>query len=215
MTAIALPAATRSASPLWGRFRASLRRHPTAIAGGVVLLLMVLIAVLAPWLGSVDPQAVAPLKRMKPPSADYWFGSDMLGRDVYSRVLFGARVSLLVGIAVAFFSTLLGLAIGLVTGFVRWLDAIVMRVMDGLMSIPPVLLAIAIAIMVKMGWPPVFAQERPGLQGRLFRIYKFRTMTAARDAEGALLPDEQRLTRRASRIDRGVGDRDRDKVDDR
>ena len=110
-----------------------MRRHPTAIAGGVVLLLMVLIAVLAPWLGSVDPQAVAPLKRMKPPSADYWFGSDMLGRDVYSRVLFGARVSLLVGIAVAFFSTLLGLAIGLVTGFVRWLDAIVMRVMDGLM----------------------------------------------------------------------------------
>ena len=68
----------------------------------------------------------------------------MLGRDVYSRVLYGARVSLIVGLAVALFSTLVGLAIGLVTGYMRWLDAIVMRIMDGLMSIPSVLLAIAL-----------------------------------------------------------------------
>ena len=115
----------------------------------VVLLAMIAVAIFAPWLGTIDPQAVAPIKRLKPPSADFWFGTDMLGRDVYSRVLFGARVSLSIGIAVAVFSMAIGLAIGLVTGFIRWLDAIVMRVMDGLMSIPPVLLAIALMALTK------------------------------------------------------------------
>jgi peptide/nickel transport system permease protein len=86
---------------------------------------------------------------LKQPSAEFWFGSDMLGRDVYSRVLYGARVSLAIGIAVALFSTFVGLAIGLVTGFIRWLDAIVMRIMDGLMSIPPVLLAIALMALTR------------------------------------------------------------------
>src|SRR4029079_6655691 len=108
-------------SPTLLRFKDAFRRHPTAIAGGVILLVMIGIAILAPWLGTVDPQAVAPLNRLKQPSAEYWFGSDMLGRDVYSRVLYGARVSLAVGMAVALLTTLLGLAIGLVTGYIRWL----------------------------------------------------------------------------------------------
>src|ERR1700687_5586734 len=112
MAALALPAA-RSASPTWRRLKDALRRHPTAIAGAVVLTIMILIAVFAPWLGTVDPQAVAPLRRHKPPSEEFWFGSDMLGRDVYSRVVYGARVSLSIGLAVAIFSTAVGLAIGL------------------------------------------------------------------------------------------------------
>jgi len=111
--------------------------------------LMTAMAVFAPWLGTVDPQALAPIRRLKWPSAAYWFGTDMLGRDVYSRVVYGARVSLIVGLAVAVLSTLLGLAIGLVTGYVRRLDAVVMRVMDGLMSIPSVLLAIALMALTK------------------------------------------------------------------
>jgi peptide/nickel transport system permease protein len=110
---------------------------------------MIAIAFLAPWLGTIDPQAVSPAKRLKPPSPDFWFGTDMLGRDVYSRVVYGARVSLIVGLAVAALSTLLGLAIGLVTGYVRRVDAVVMRVMDGLMSIPSVLLAIALMALTK------------------------------------------------------------------
>ena len=104
-----------------------------AIVGGVILVAMVAVALLAPWLGTVDPEAVSPIKRLRPPSQLYWFGTDMLGRDVYSRVVYGARISLVVGLAVALLSTLLGIAIGLVTGYVRWLDAVVMRVMDGLM----------------------------------------------------------------------------------
>ena len=145
----AVIAVSKSVSPTWQRFRDAFRRHPTAIIGGVVLLVMMLIAVFAPWLGTVDPQAVTPIQRLKPPSADFWFGTDMLGRDVYSRVMYGARVSLVVGLAVAVLSIMIGLSIGLVTGYIRWLDAIVMRIMDGLMSIPPVLLAIALMALTK------------------------------------------------------------------
>jgi peptide/nickel transport system permease protein len=149
MTAIALDQPVKSESPTWRRFKDAFRRHPTAIIGGVVLLVMILVAAFAPWLGTVDPQAVSPLRRLKPPSEEFWFGSDMLGRDVYSRVIYGSRVSLVVGLSVAVLSILVGLAIGLVTGFVRWIDAIVMRIMDGLMSIPPVLLAIALMALTR------------------------------------------------------------------
>ena len=127
MTSIATSALhvpTRSVSPTWLRLKEAFRRHPTAIAGAIVLLCRVLIAILAPWLWTVDPLALAPAKRLRPPSAQYWFGTDMLGRDVYSRVIYGARVSLSVGIAVAVLATSIGLAIGLVTGYLKWLDAI-------------------------------------------------------------------------------------------
>jgi peptide/nickel transport system permease protein len=143
MAAVALNA-PQSVSPTWLRFKDAFRRHPTAIGGAIVLLLMIVIAIAAPWLGTSDPLALSPIRRLRPPGAQYWFGTDMLGRDVYSRVLYGARVSLTVGLAVAILSTLIGLAIGLVTGYLRWLDAVMMRVMDGLMSIPSVLLAIAL-----------------------------------------------------------------------
>jgi len=140
---------SRSMSPTWKRFRDAFRRHPTALIGGAILVAMVVIAIAAPWVGTVDPLAVFPSKRLHPPSAESWLGTDMLGRDVYSRVVYGARVSLIVGLAVAALSTLLGLAIGLVTGYVRRLDAVVMRIMDGLMSIPSVLLAIALMALTK------------------------------------------------------------------
>src|ERR1700734_4362063 len=113
-------------------------RHPTIVFGGPLLLIMIMIAILAPYLGTVDPTALAPAKRTREPSALYWFGTDMLGRDVYSRVIYGSRVSLIVGFSVAFCASFLGTLIGLVSGFVRALDAVVMRVMDGLMSIPPI-----------------------------------------------------------------------------
>ena len=125
------------------------KRYPFAVIGAGTLILMGFIAIFAPYLATVDPQAVTPLNRLKPPSWDNWFGTDALGRDVYSRVMYGARVSLTVGVAVAILSTVIGMAIGLITGFVRWLDPIVMRIMDGLMSIPSILLAIALMALTK------------------------------------------------------------------
>ena len=145
MAAVAQAAALpRSDSPTVRKFKDALRRHPTAIAGAIVLLLMVLVAIFAPWLGTIDPQALSPIRRLKPIGDEFWFGTDMLGRDVYSRVIYGSRVSLTVGLSVALLATSVGLAIGLVTGYMRRLDAVMMRVMDGLMSIPSVLLAIAL-----------------------------------------------------------------------
>jgi peptide/nickel transport system permease protein len=154
-----------------------LRRHPTAIAGGAVLLAMILVAMFAPWLGTVDPQAINPSQRLQHPSAEFWFGADMLGRDVYSRVLFGARVSLAIGIAVAFLSTLIGLAIGLVSGYVRWLDALVMRIMDGLMSIPPVLLAIALMALTRASVQNVILAITLAETPRVVRLVRSLTLT--------------------------------------
>jgi peptide/nickel transport system permease protein len=126
-----------------------IRRHPTIVVGGVLLGVMVLMAIFAPYLGTVDPQALSPIRRLRWPSAQHWFGTDMLGRDLYSRTIYGARVSLTVGISVALLSSTIGLMIGLVTGFSRRTDTIVMRVMDGLMSIPPILLAIALMALTR------------------------------------------------------------------
>jgi peptide/nickel transport system permease protein len=124
-------------------------RHPTIVAGGLIVGAMIFIAIFAPYLGTVDPTALAPAKRTREPSAIYWFGTDMLGRDIYSRVMYGARVSLIVGFAVAAVSGGVGTFIGLISGYVRVLDAVVMRVMDGLMSIPPILLAIALMALTR------------------------------------------------------------------
>jgi peptide/nickel transport system permease protein len=130
----------------WATF---LRRHPGVLIGGILLILIVAMAVLAPYLGTIDPRELSPIRRLRPPNAENWFGTDQLGRDVYSRVLFGARISLIVGFSVAILSTAIGLFIGLVVGFSRWIDAVVMRVMDGLMAIPPVLLAIALMALTR------------------------------------------------------------------
>ena len=130
---------------LWG----FMWRNPAIAIGGSIVLLMVLMAIFAPLLFTVDPTALAPARRTREPSALYWFGTDMLGRDVYSRVVYGARVSLIVGFSVALLASVIGLTIGLISGFVRWADSIVMRVMDGMMSIPPILLAIALMALTR------------------------------------------------------------------
>jgi peptide/nickel transport system permease protein len=126
-----------------------LYRHPAIALGGTLVLAMLVIALLAPWLGTVDPTALSPARRTREPSAAFWFGTDMLGRDIYSRVLYGTRVSLLVGFSVALLASAIGLAVGLVSGFIRWADGAIMRVMDGLMSIPPILLAVALMALTR------------------------------------------------------------------
>jgi peptide/nickel transport system permease protein len=126
-----------------------LRRHPTVVLGVAILATMTLMALLAPWLGTVDPLSLDPVQRLKPPSEAHWFGTDSFGRDLYSRTVYGTRISLIVGVSVATLSTLLGLVIGLLAGYNRIVDAIVMRIMDGMMAVPSILLAIALIALTK------------------------------------------------------------------
>ena len=148
MTTTSIPLPARK--PAGRRALRSLRRHPTLYLGCAILILLALAALAAPWLATIDPQDIDPLARMKPPSAEHLFGTDALGRDVYSRTIWGARVSLLVGAAVALASTVIGVALGMLAGYFRRVDAL-MRVMDGLMAIPGVLLAIALMATLKGG----------------------------------------------------------------
>ncbi|SDG52656.1 MULTISPECIES: ABC transporter permease [Thalassobaculum] len=140
-------------------------RNPSVMFGAIVLGLMVLMALCAPLLDTMDPSSIDPAWRNKNPGVEhlktfsdgterewtYRMGTDTLGRDTYSRVIYGARVSLAVGIVVAVLSLAIGLVIGLVSGYIRWLDTIVMRVMDGLMAIPGILLAIALVSLADAG----------------------------------------------------------------
>lgn len=109
-----------------------------------LLFILILLAIFAPWLTAYDPSEINPAYRLKPSTFEHWLGTDAYGRDVFTRVLYGARVSLIVGAGVAILSISIGLVIGLFAGYFRWVDAIVMRVMDGLMAIPGILLAIAL-----------------------------------------------------------------------
>ncbi|HXU91055.1 MAG TPA: ABC transporter permease [Methylomirabilota bacterium] len=113
------------------------------------MTLILVTGVLAPAWWTGDPLVMRPVERLQPPSAAHWFGSDNFGRDVYSRTLYGTRVSLVVGAAVAVASLLVGTALGLVIGFYRRLDTLMMRVMDGLMAIPAILLALALMALMK------------------------------------------------------------------
>ena len=125
-----------------------IRRHPTMVSGIVLLGFMVLMAVGAPYWGTLDPLELNPIERLYAPSMQHWFGTDMLGRDLYSRTVYGSQISLVVGGCVAILSVSVGLAIGLLSGYHRQVDAIIMRVMDGLMAIPAILLAIALMALV-------------------------------------------------------------------
>jgi len=125
------------------------RRNPTMTAGAVLLALMLVLAIGAPLLHTVNPVDMNPIDRLKPPGAGHWFGTDMYGRDSYSRVIYGSRVSLLVGLVVAAFTSVIGLAVGLVSGFVRRLDNVIMRAMDGIMALPDLLLAISFVALTR------------------------------------------------------------------
>jgi peptide/nickel transport system permease protein len=124
------------------------RRNPTIVAGAVILAVVTALALLAPFFAG-DPLSMTPARRLRPPSAEFWFGTDHLGRDVFARTIYGARISLLVGLSVAAFSIVVGLIIGLMAGYYRKVDAVVMRLMDGLMAIPAILLAIALVALTR------------------------------------------------------------------
>ncbi|HUC45142.1 MAG TPA: ABC transporter permease, partial [Hyphomicrobiaceae bacterium] len=140
-------------------------RNPSVIIGAAIVTFLALVGALAPMLGTISPSEINPVYRNKKPGAErtirtedgkevpfvHRFGTDTLGRDVYSRVVYGARVSLVVGLTVAVLSVAIGLTIGLIAGYIRWLDGIIMRVMDGLMAIPAILLAMGVVSLSRAG----------------------------------------------------------------
>jgi peptide/nickel transport system permease protein len=152
MSDVALPGA--AAPPRPGGLRRFWHRHPTLLLGGGVIAIMVVLALAAPLFAG-DPLTMNPMHRLLPPSAQHWFGTDNLGRDVFARTVFGARISLFVGLSVALCAMAGGLVIGLMAGFYRWVDSVVMRLMDGLMAIPSILLAIALVSLWQGGVPVV------------------------------------------------------------
>jgi peptide/nickel transport system permease protein len=155
------PIAARPRSDVWRR----LLRHTGVLVGGFILLFMIVIGLCAPLLGTISPSDINPTVRTRVPGFErtvraddgtekaftFRMGTDSLVRDVYSRVLYGARVSILVGVTVALISVAAGLVIGLMAGYVRWLDGLIMRFMDGLMAIPAILLAIALVSLFRAG----------------------------------------------------------------
>jgi len=193
-----IAAASTRRRPLW----ALAIRNPSVIFGGTILLIMVAIALLAPFLGTVDPTRIDPAARNKKPGTEITFrleegktvtrtvlmGTDSLGRDVYSRVIYGTRVSLIVGLSVALVAVTLGLVIGLVSGYIPWVDGIVMRIMDGLMAIPGILLAIALVSIWRSGLVTViFAIAVPDIP-RVVRLVRSVVLTVREEpyVEGAI-----------------------------
>jgi len=177
-------------------------RNPSVILGGAILLIMLVIAILAPFLGTVDPTRIDPAARNKKPGTEITFkledgktltrtvlmGTDSLGRDVYSRVIYGTRVSLMIGVAVALCAVAIGVVIGLVSGYVRWADGIIMRIMDGLMAIPGILLAIALVSIWRAGLITViFAIVVPDVP-RVVRLVRSIVLTVREEpyVEGAI-----------------------------
>jgi peptide/nickel transport system permease protein len=163
----ALPAEVAELAPATRRpgMARMLVRNPSVVIGATIVAFLALMGLLAPMLGTISPSEINPVFRNKKPGAErtiraddgkemqfvHRFGTDSLGRDVYSRVVYGARVSLIIGVTVAAISVAVGLAIGLVAGYIRWLDGIVMRFMDGLMAIPAILLAMGVVSLSRAG----------------------------------------------------------------
>ena len=133
------------------RFRWPVARHGMLMAGAALLVAVALVSIFAPFIATHDPQAMNPIERLRAPTLAHFFGTDSYGRDVFSRAVYGGRVSLTVGLGVATLSTVFGVAIGVCSGFYRRADAVIMRITDGIMSIPAILLAIALVTINQPG----------------------------------------------------------------
>lgn len=144
-----MPSVFNRLSLIGARLGRLMPRSLWAYLGIIILVLIVLAAIAAPLLATADPQAINPMRRLRPPSPENWFGTDHLGRDLWSRAVFGARISLIVGVAVTAICVSVGLLVGLVAGYWRIADSIIMRVVDGFMAIPAILLAVALMALTR------------------------------------------------------------------
>ena len=151
MSDLSLPTTARLITGSRWRPWRFLSRHVTILVGSTLFTVLVLLSILAPLISPFDPIALDVVHRLRPPNAVHWFGTDAYGRDVLSRTLYGGRISLVVGVAAASLSAVIGTVIGLLAGMFRWVDAIAMRIMDGLMAIPSILLAVAMMSLARPG----------------------------------------------------------------
>lgn len=174
----------------------SLKRQPMLWLGAFILGMMSMAALLAPWLANQDPNQISVVTRMRFPTSDHWFGTDSLGRDLYSRVMYGARVSLLIGLSVAILSSLLGVVIGLLSGLNRLVDMVLMRIVDGLMAIPPVLMAIALVALTGANARNVIIALTVGEMPRVVRLMRGVVLSAREEpyVEGAITSGTPALT---------------------
>lgn len=143
MTTIASTPSAASGSDRWQILRLLVTRK-TVLISLIVLIVLVGAAVLAPWVAPFDPYKLSIMNRLKAPSSLHWFGTDDFGRDVFSRVIYGGRLSLTVGFMVVVLSSVLGIVLGLVAGFFRGADKVVSRLIDAMMAFPDILLAISL-----------------------------------------------------------------------
>lgn len=189
----AAPAAMRTpVSEFWRRFR----KQKVALAAGVFLLALLLVAIFAPWVAPYDPATPDYLAILQGPSAAHWAGTDAYGRDVFSRILFGARISLAVGFLSVSLGGLVGVTLGVISGYYGGvIDSIIMRVCDVLLAFPGILLAIG-----------VIAILGPGIENVIYAVAVFSVPIFARLARGSTLS-----LKRAVYVDaaRAIGVKDR------
>lgn len=151
---------------------------PLVLLAAVLVVVIVLAALLSPWLAPHDPTRVTPALRLRPPDGTYWLGTDAYGRDLFSRIMVGGQMSLAIGVAAAVVAVGAGLVLGLLAGYVRWLDGVLMRMVDGMMAIPNILLAIAIVVLWGAGfWTVLVAITVPEIP-RVVRLVRSVVLSA-------------------------------------
>jgi peptide/nickel transport system permease protein len=160
--------------PSW---KARLRRHPRLAGGGVLLALILAATICAPFLISGSPTRLNPAVRLTEPGSEYWFGTDMYGRDIYARTLHGGRISLAVALSVSLLTTVFGVSIGLVSGYGRLLDGIIMRIVDGMMAIPAILVAIALMALMRASLQNVIIAITVSEVPRMIRLVRSVVLT--------------------------------------
>lgn len=175
MAASEMTAAAPADVPVAARRPSRLRRvarRPLPALGATLLALLVLSALAAPLISPFDPFEMNVVDRLMPPNETYWFGTDAYGRDIFTRTLYGGQVSLIIGASVAVASTVIGLVIGVIAGYFRLADAILMRIMDGLMAIPGILLAIGLMSLTRASmWVVIVAITIPEIP-RVVRLVR-------------------------------------------
>ncbi len=173
----AAPAAADRPSAL-RKIRGVVLSSPVVLVAAALLAVIAVLAAFAPWLTPHDPTRLTPALRLRPPDSTFWLGTDAYGRDLFSRIMQGGQMSLAIGVSAAVVAVASGLVLGLLAGYVRWLDGLLMRFVDGLMAIPNILLAIAIVTLWGAGfWTVLVAITLPEVP-RVVRLVRSVVLSA-------------------------------------